>query len=216
MTNLFDNKFRIPSARATWHSYNGGVYFVTLCTKDKRKCLVVIVDKPESSSSDDSVQNRLSTFWQPEMILSEAGIIVERHIKEISIHCSYVEVPLYVVMPNHLHLIIMINGEEASCNRNLLSQVLRGFKSGVTREMRMKNIAFEWQSRFYDRIVRNHDELDAIGVYIRNTLQNGNLTKRISNQNTRNFTIFVAAISKRLCHQQNMTCVSQTKMPSTE
>ena len=176
MTDLFDNKFRIPSTRATWHSYNGGVYFVTLCTKDKRKCLGVIIDKSESSSYDNT-QNSLSPMWQPEMILSEAGIIVERHIKEISIHCSYVEVPLYAVMPNHLHLIIMINGEEASCNRNLLSQVLRGFKSGITREMRMKNIAFEWQSRFYDRIVRNQDELDAIGVYIRNNVAKWHLDK---------------------------------------
>ena len=31
----FQNRFRIPSARANWHDYNGGVYFVTICTKNR-------------------------------------------------------------------------------------------------------------------------------------------------------------------------------------
>lgn len=31
----FNNQYRIPSARANWHDYNGGVYFVTICTKNR-------------------------------------------------------------------------------------------------------------------------------------------------------------------------------------
>ena len=31
----FQNKYCIPSARANWHNYNGGVYFVTICTKNR-------------------------------------------------------------------------------------------------------------------------------------------------------------------------------------
>ena len=31
----FQNRFRIPSARAIWHDYNGGIYFVTICTKNR-------------------------------------------------------------------------------------------------------------------------------------------------------------------------------------
>ena len=31
----FQNRFRIPSARANWHDYNGGIYFVTICTKNR-------------------------------------------------------------------------------------------------------------------------------------------------------------------------------------
>lgn len=33
-SDLYHNKYRIPSARATWHDYNGGAYFVTICTRD--------------------------------------------------------------------------------------------------------------------------------------------------------------------------------------
>ena len=32
----YQNKYRIPSARANWHDYNGGVYFVTICTKNRK------------------------------------------------------------------------------------------------------------------------------------------------------------------------------------
>ncbi len=35
----FQNKYCIPSARANWHNYNGGVYFVTICTKNREHYL---------------------------------------------------------------------------------------------------------------------------------------------------------------------------------
>lgn len=35
----FQNKYRIPSTRANWHNYNGGVYFVTICTKNREHYL---------------------------------------------------------------------------------------------------------------------------------------------------------------------------------
>lgn len=35
MTEKFQNKYRVPSARAPWHGYNGGVYFVTICTQNR-------------------------------------------------------------------------------------------------------------------------------------------------------------------------------------
>ncbi len=31
----FQNRFRITSARAYWHDYNGGIYFITICTKNR-------------------------------------------------------------------------------------------------------------------------------------------------------------------------------------
>ena len=36
MANLYQNRFRIESARATWHDYNGGIYFITICTAHKQ------------------------------------------------------------------------------------------------------------------------------------------------------------------------------------
>ena len=33
--NKFRGRYRIPSARAQWHNYDGGEYFVTICTRDR-------------------------------------------------------------------------------------------------------------------------------------------------------------------------------------
>lgn len=40
----FKDKYRITSARARWHSYDGGAYFITICTKDMEHYLGEIVD----------------------------------------------------------------------------------------------------------------------------------------------------------------------------
>ena len=40
----FKGRYRIPSARAWWHQYNGGTYYVTICTKDREKYLGQIKD----------------------------------------------------------------------------------------------------------------------------------------------------------------------------
>lgn len=50
--------------------------------------------------------------------------------------------------------------------RHNLASVLRGFKSGVTTFARTQNLAFDWQPRFHDRIVRSDDELIRIRHYI--------------------------------------------------
>ena len=40
----FQHKYRIESARASWHDYDGGSYFITICTKDREHYFGEIVD----------------------------------------------------------------------------------------------------------------------------------------------------------------------------
>ena len=47
-----------------------------------------------------------------------------------------------------------------------LAVVARGLKSSVTKFAHENNIPFAWQTRFYDRIVRNQDELNRFALYI--------------------------------------------------
>ncbi len=47
-----------------------------------------------------------------------------------------------------------------------VSSIIRGFKSSVTTYARKNNLPFNWQSRFYDHIIRNNDELNRIRKYI--------------------------------------------------
>ncbi len=88
-TEKYKNKYRIPSARATWHDYNGGIYFITICTKYREHDF-------------GEIENEM-------MQLSDIGIHTQKCIEEITQHNPYAEIPSYVIMPNHLHLIVIID-----------------------------------------------------------------------------------------------------------
>ena len=62
------------------------------------------------------------------------------------------------------------NGKQKTISpqKGSLATVIRGFKSAITKYARERGIAFAWQTRFYDRIVRNQNELNAIVEYIEN------------------------------------------------
>ena len=163
----FQNKYRIPSARAAWHDYNGGTYFVTICTHGR-----------EHYFGEIAIDNN----GEPKMNLSEIGNIADECWRSIPQHFPHVQVPLWVIMPNHIHGILIINPPVETQNfaslqsnkfgpqsKNLAS-VIRGFKIGVTKYARENNIPFAWQTRFYDRIVRNTDELNGISQYIENNV----------------------------------------------
>ena len=84
----FQDKYRINTARAWWHDYDGGAYFITFCTKGREHYFGEIEDG--------------------KMVLSEIGDYSRQCIEQISQHNPYAEIPLYVIMPNHLHLIVFI------------------------------------------------------------------------------------------------------------
>jgi putative transposase len=96
----------------------------------------------------------------------------------------------FVVMPNHIHGIILIGENEynrdervrdamhgvsnteyknqfAPQSKNIAS-IIRGYKSAVTNYARQKNIEFDWQSRFHDHIIRSMDDYVKISNYIIN------------------------------------------------
>ena len=53
-----------------------------------------------------------------------------------------------------------------------LASIIRGFKTGVTKNARLINPDFAWQSRYHDRIIRNNSEYQRISKYIRNNPAN--------------------------------------------
>lgn len=164
-TEKFQNKFRIPSARLSWHDYSGGTYFVTICTREMTHYFGEITDG--------------------KMIFSEIGKYVDENLKSISKDYPYCEIPLYVVMPNHIHLLAFIDNnapslrsgriidekmQRISQRKGLLSVMVGGFKSAVTRYANKQNIPFGWQTRFHEHIVRMQDELNRIADYIENNV----------------------------------------------
>ncbi len=111
-----------------------------------------------------------------------------------------VEIPLFSIMPNHVHLIVVIGdnvyntpveyddgvstgrdtmpGVSDSINNTFspqsknLASIIRGIKIGTKAYATTNNIVFDWQPRFHDHIVRNVDELNAIANYIEDNVAN--------------------------------------------
>jgi putative transposase len=134
-----------------------GEYFITICTHEKEDILGEIV--------------------ADEMKLSQEGIIAQQCWKEIPSHFENVELAEYVVMPNHIHGIIILNdhGRDVQLNvptrlsprKGSLSVIIRTYKAAVTTECRRKGLFdFRWQSRFYEHIIRSNKDLDNIRDYI--------------------------------------------------
>ena len=78
------------SPRAKWHDYNGAEYFVTICTKNRLHFFGEVVDGA--------------------MQLTDVGNHASQCIMKISEIHPNVEVPLFVVMPNHIHMVILLDG----------------------------------------------------------------------------------------------------------
>ena len=168
--DLFQNKYKIESARAEWHDYNGGSYFITICTKDREHYFGEIVDG--------------------EMVLSDIGKYADEQFNNVSSHYPYAEIPLWTIMPNHLHAIVVIDGNKTKYDRRVvetwraaslqeianlqgwLSVVIGGLKSSITRFANEKQIDFAWQPRFHDHIIRDNGELNRITSYIENNVAN--------------------------------------------
>jgi REP element-mobilizing transposase RayT len=161
----FQNKYRIPSARwAAWDYSSNAAYFVTIC-----------------------VANRAHDFGQiqnGEMKFTPLGKSAQECWNEIPKHFPFVELGEFVVMPNHVHGVIVIAKpvDETVETQNFaslqmphnhfgpqsqnLASIVRGYKIGVTKFARQNNIPFAWQPRYHDRVIRNAAEHERINQYI--------------------------------------------------
>ena len=87
----FAGKYRIQTARAPWWDYaNDGAYFVTICTAHRECCFGDVADGKMHFSTLGQIANNI---WE-----------------EIPRQFPYAELGVYQVMPNHVHGIIVING----------------------------------------------------------------------------------------------------------
>lgn len=169
MDGKFQNKYRIPSNRWQGFDYGShGLYFITICTKDRVHYFGKIVETHNYASSIET-DNYLS-------LRTDIGQIAFDFWQEIPKHYPFVELDEFVIMPNHVHGILFFNrSEKSEWNENKfgsqsqnLGAVIRGYKSSVKRFANNNQIAFEWQSRFHDRVIRDERELRAVREYIIN------------------------------------------------
>lgn len=137
--------------RLTEYDYStANAYFITICTN-----------------------NRINLFWKgagifmdcPEdILLTELGEIVQRSIEAIPKYYPAISVDHYVIMPNHVHLLLQIHSD--SNGRSLIaptiSTVVRLMKGTVS-----KQAGFSvWQKGFYDHLIRNDKDYEETWNYI--------------------------------------------------
>jgi REP element-mobilizing transposase RayT len=150
----FWKKYRTESTRLKEYDYSkNGAYFITICTKNREHFFGDIID----------------------------GKLLETKRSKICLAC-WLDLPnhyencildFFVIMPNHVHLIIFIENNDDK--KYPVSEIIRGFKTFTARKINdFQNTTGTpfWQSRFYDRIIRTEDELSRIRQYVQNNPAN--------------------------------------------
>ena len=170
MGNKYQNKYRNESARLqSWDYGADAAYFITICTNGRTNYFGEILGSKQ-------------------MKLSEIGQHVQKCWSDIPSHFPFVILDAFIVMPDHIHGIIIINKQNvnddtvgtqnfASLPKSIksvrhknkfgpqsqnLASIIRGFKIGITKYAKMNKIDFYWQSRYHDHIIRNEMELERL------------------------------------------------------
>lgn len=128
---------------------NNGMYFITICTKERKQILGKINEN--------------------EIKLYNAGTIIQKHTKNIEELFNNIKIDEYVIMPNHIHMIIEIT-EKTETN---IPRIIKQFKGCITKELGYSI----WQKSYYEHIIRNEKEYFKIKEYIRNNVINWNKDK---------------------------------------
>ncbi len=168
LMTLYQNEFRIESTRLrNWDYRSRGWYFVTICAHQRVHIFGEIANR--------------------EVQLSQIGRIAESDLQSLSSHYANVQVDAHIVMPNHVHAIIMIHGDHCyspnptnlppargiSPQAVSLSTIVRSYKAGVTRRCHELGLRQDiWQSRFYDKLLRRDPMISAVRKYIWNNPAN--------------------------------------------
>ena len=143
------------NTRLQGYDYNApGAYFLTICTENRRCLLSRIV----GTGVPDG----------PKIELLPCGKIAAKHITQLNVFYDNISVESYVIMPNHVHILLLVKeqglpGTPASTLQNsIVSRFISTFKRFCNKEYG-KNI---WQSRSYDHVIRDQADFDEHLQYI--------------------------------------------------
>lgn len=144
-----------------------GAYFITLCSQNKEYLFAKIFEGNEGNIELNPIGKIASEYWF-----------------QIPEHFQNVELDAFIVMPNHIHGIIILSKKRAQNiepqkNSELLhnefqhiilqslGSIIRSYKSSVTHWCHVHGYDhFRWQRNYYEHVIRNEDDLNTIREYI--------------------------------------------------
>ena len=129
-----------------------GAYYITICVEGRR-CLL--------GRMDDECN----------VVLSDYGAVAKKYILGIEGHYQYVRLVNYVVMPNHIHLliqkdvppqIVLQEHDEKGNKTASIETIVHAFKRLTTKEIGQSI----WQTSFYEHVIRNLADIQCVSDYI--------------------------------------------------
>ncbi|MFH1745114.1 MAG: transposase [bacterium] len=179
---LYKNKYRVESTRLKNYDYTSdGAYFITICTKDREYFFGEIknsqINTPQTKIAAECWRDLPKHY--PNCVLDEF-IIMPNHVHGIIIidnNLLNVSVPLNTFVPSNMSAETGfkpvstdgLNAVNINLKQHSLSEMIRAFKTFTARRINeMQNTRGQpfWQERFYDRIIRNGEELKKSRNYI--------------------------------------------------
>ena len=150
------------SNRISGYDYSqNGAYFITVCTQGRKKILSKIsVGTPVPGCPQE-----------PRLELLQYGEVADKTIRQMDAFYGNLSVDKYMIMPDHIHLLIQISEPVGRPRRgvptertSLIARFVGTFKRFCNKEYG-ENI---WQARYYDHVIRNQQDYDEIWQYIEN------------------------------------------------
>lgn len=142
---------RKPNRLSDYDYNQNGAYFVTVCTQDRKKILSQIV-------GDGSP------------VPKPTGIIAEEYIRQISEKYPAVSVDRYVIMPDHIHMLLRIDNGTGNPSPTL-GNVIGWYKYQVTKQANthLNNASGKlFQRSYFDHVIRNQQDYNEVWEYIEN------------------------------------------------
>ncbi|MEE1329430.1 MAG: transposase [Oscillospiraceae bacterium] len=142
-------------SRLAHYDYStAGAYFITICTHN-RKCLL---------------SNIVGRGLVPTEIQYTAyGKIAQEQLLQLGKRYPTLKVDQYVIMPNHIHVIIFLGETAGASPRPTITNIICAYKSLTTRECKkVQPIDKLFQTSFYEHVIRGNRDYEEIAEYICN------------------------------------------------
>jgi putative transposase len=182
MNTQYPQEFHRRSLRLKGFDYSSsGAYFITVCTQNRIGLFGEIIRRAGSGISPGWADNQMELNEADHMITRVWNLLPEYYVQ--------IDIDAFVVMPNHVHGIIIIttdndigcrltqagvSGQTQRFAPTSLPEVVKSFKSYTTRKHMdgVKNCDWKpfdgklWQRNYYEHIIRDDDDLNRIREYI--------------------------------------------------
>ena len=159
-------KRKHPRLKGTDYSSNG-MYFITICTGKKRCTLSRVVgfaheENPNCIVGEDEL------LENTKVECTEWGTIAEKQLLLLEERYPFVKIMQYVIMPNHIHLVMRLDDETAGASpRPTIMDIVCAYKSLTTKEIKkIADAKKVFQTSFYEHVIRNYEDYVEISNYI--------------------------------------------------